>query len=187
MLALQRRLIALAYDPGRQDGAFGYDLQHAVMTFQKVERLPVTGRWTKVERSRAGRPTAWRLRYPGTGRAVEISITRQVLVLSQAGKVVRIVDVSSGNDKPYTYEGTSEVARTPRGRFAIERSIDGVRVSPLGELYRPAYFFQGWAVHGSGSVPSYPASHGCVRVTNPTMDRLFALLVKGTPVAVYDE
>ena len=187
VLALQHRLAVLHYEPGRIDGAFGYDVTHAVMAFQKVERLPITGRWTRLERARSGRPTAWRLRYVAPGRAVEIDITRQVLVLSEAGRVVKIIDVSTGSGKPYTSEGHNYVANTPRGRFSITRKIDGIRVSVLGELYRPSYFVGGYAIHGSPSVPGYPASHGCVRVTNPNADRLFPLLVKGTPVALYDE
>ena len=187
VLALQQRLKALHYEPGAVNGSFGYDLTHAVMAFQKVERLPVTGVWTRAERVRAGHPTAWSLRFPKPGRAVEVDITRQVLVLSEAGKVARIIDVSTGTEKPYTYKGESDVAHTPRGAFSVYYKIDGIRVSKLGELYKPSYFYKGWAIHGSGSVPSYPASHGCVRITNPNADRLFPLLVKGTPVTLYDE
>ena len=40
----------------------------------------------------------------------------------------------------------------------------------LGEIYRPKYFKGGIAVHGSSSIPNYPASHGCVRVSVPAMD-----------------
>jgi N-acetylmuramoyl-L-alanine amidase len=186
VLALKRQLAALHYVPGALDRSFGYDLTHAVMAFQKVELLPVTGRWTRTERVRVGRPHAWAVRHPAAGRAVEIDITRQVLVLSEAGRARMIVDVSTGTERPYTYKGERDVAHTPRGRFSILRKIDGIRVSKLGELYRPSYFYQGWAIHGSGSVPNYPASHGCVRITNPNADRLFPLLVKGTPVTLYD-
>ena len=31
-------------------------------------------------------------------------------------------------------------------------------------MYRPNYFYGGYAVHGMTSVPAYPASHGCVRM-----------------------
>ena len=41
------------------------------------------------------------------------------------------------------------------------------------------------AVHGSWSVPAYPASHGCVRVTIAVMDRLYNGLPVGLPVKVY--
>jgi N-acetylmuramoyl-L-alanine amidase len=187
VLALKRQLAGLHYDVGSFTPSFGYDLTHAVITFQKVERLPRTGRWTKLERTRATHATAWRVRSPFSGLAVEIDITRQVLVLSRGGVVQKIVDVSSGSEKPYVQEGAHNIAHTPRGHFAIGRRIDGLHISPLGELYRPAFFFEGYAIHGNGSVPSYPASHGCVRVTNPNMDRLFPILVPGVPVTVFDE
>jgi lipoprotein-anchoring transpeptidase ErfK/SrfK len=48
--------------------------------------------------------------------------------------------------------------------------VDGWDKSPLGRLYRPKYFNGGIAVHGYLSVPPYPASHGCVRVSVPAMD-----------------
>jgi len=44
----------------------------------------------------------------------------------------------------------------------------------LGVLYRPRFFVGGVAVHGAPSVPNYPASHGCVRVTNQAMDMIWA-------------
>jgi len=187
VLALQRKLASLRYDPGPLDGTYGYSTHHAVMAFQKVERLAVTGYWRTAERTRVTNPRGWRLRYPRSGRAVEISITRQVLVLSQDGVVRRIIDVSTGNGEVYYQEGVRNVARTPRGRFSITRKIDGIRISKLGALYKPSYFYQGYAIHGSASVPAYPASHGCVRITNPNADRIFSLLTVGTPVALYDE
>ena len=187
VLALQSRLAGLHYDVGAADGMFGYDLTHAVMAFQKVERLPVTGQWTRAERVRAGHPTAWALRRTSTGTAVEIDLTRQVLVLSRAGAVQRIVDVSTGNEHVYYQDGERNIAHTPRGQFAVTWRYDGTRTSKLGLLYRPAYWFEGYAIHGSASVPASPASHGCIRVTNPVMDRLFPILVAGVPVSLYDE
>ena len=62
---------------------------------------------------------------------------------------------------------------TPVGRFAIGRKINGYDTSPLGVLYKPMYFYGGYAIHGNPSVPPYPASHGCVRVPNFVIDRLF--------------
>ena len=54
--------------------------------------------------------------------------------------------------------------------------------------YRPRYFHSdGIAVHGYDSVPSYPASHGCVRVTEPAMDFIWAekLMPVGSEVWVH--
>jgi len=36
-----------------------------------------------------------------------------------------------------------------------------------------------------GNVPGYPASHGCIRVVRPAMERLYPLCRVGTPVAVH--
>lgn len=47
------------------------------------------------------------------------------------------------------------------------------------------YFCEGFA-HGSHSVPDYPASHGCVRVTLADVDPLFDRIAIGTPVFVRD-
>jgi lipoprotein-anchoring transpeptidase ErfK/SrfK len=52
-------------------------------------------------------------------------------------------------------------------------------------MYRPNYFYGGYAVHGMTSAPACPASHGCVRMTVPTMDRMWSSLWVGMPVAIY--
>jgi lipoprotein-anchoring transpeptidase ErfK/SrfK len=132
-------------------------------------------------------PRGIRMRYRDSRLTAEVDITRQVLVLGRNGVIQKIVDVSTGSEQYYYQDGVRYRAHTPRGVFRVYRKIDGIRISKLGELYRPSYFYQGWAVHGSGSVPTYPASHGCVRITNPVADRLFSLLAIGTRVAVYDE
>ncbi|MCA1822818.1 MAG: peptidoglycan-binding protein [Frankia sp.] len=185
VLALQRRLAELHYDPGAANGYFGYDTLHAVYAFQKQNALPRTGVVTPGVRARLSQPTAALLAHPVAGTSVEVDLTKQVLYFAQDGVVRRILDVSTGSGQLYTVDGITSRAITPEGAFRIERKIDGVRVSRLGELYRPAYFFQGYAIHGNGSVPVYPASHGCIRITNPAMNRLFALLTIGARVWVY--
>ena len=41
---LQRMLLALGYDPGRTDGYFGVETERAVAAFQRIHKLPATGR-----------------------------------------------------------------------------------------------------------------------------------------------
>jgi len=187
VLVVEKRLAALRYDVGRVDGYFDNDLRHAVLAFQKVERLSRTGSWTTAERTRVLRPFGFVPRFRTSVLSVEIDITRQVLVLSRHGVVLHVVDVSTGSGQVYYQEGVRQVARTPRGAFRVYKKIDGIRISPLGELYKPSYFYEGYAIHGNSSVPAYPASHGCVRITNDEANRLFSTLVTGTRVYVYDE
>ena len=76
---------------------------------------------------------------------------------------------------------------TPVGQFAVYRKVDGFDPSPLGTLYLPSYFTGGYAIHGNPSVPPYPASHGCARVSNDAIDYLWATgsLPIGLEVWVY--
>jgi hypothetical protein len=186
VLSLERRLAAQRADVGRVDGVFDYDLEHAVLAFQKSQGIARTSVYDSATRLRLGAPVAVRLRYPSPGRAIEIDLRKQVLYLSEGGVLRRILDVSTGSGRLYDQDGVTHRATTPLGRFSILRKInDPNHRSPLGILYRPAFFYQGWAIHGSSSVPAFPASHGCVRITDPAMDRLYDLLTIGTPVAVY--
>ncbi len=52
---------------------------------------------------------------------------------------------------------------------------------PAAVLHR-----DGIAVHGYGSVPAYPASHGCARVSLPAMDMIWRerLMPSGATVLV---
>ena len=97
------------------------------------------------------------------------------------------LNVSTGNGETYTVPGGGkDVAYTPVGTFSVERKVAGDERAPLGTLHNPMYFYRGWAIHGSPSVPAYPASHGCVRISNADADWLFPLVPIGTPVVLYD-
>ena len=101
------------------------------------------------------------------------------------GKIAEILDASSASGQHYTVDGDVRLAVTPLGSFQIQRKIDAWRKSKLGLLYRPAYFTGGYALHGAYSVPPFPASHGCIRITITAMDRWFNKLPVGTPMLVY--
>jgi peptidoglycan hydrolase-like protein with peptidoglycan-binding domain len=183
--ALQQRLVDLGYWMGEPDGTYGQLTRQAVMAFQKVEGLGrdgVAGPVTQERLAVAGRPT------PRGSDGLEIDLERQVLFVVQAGQVQWAINTSTGNGEAYTSSSGGEaVAATPPGQFRVQREIDGVREAPLGTLYRPKYFNGGLAVHGSGSIPANPASHGCARVTNSAMDMLWSSGAAsiGTSVWVY--
>lgn len=182
---LQRRLDGLGYTIDHLDGEFGSATLHAVLAFQKVQALARDGV--------VGPATARALRHAvapspvstSDGFHVEVDLARQVLLFVTDGEVSDVFDVSTGSGRPYVSNGETAIAHTPTGSFHIERKIDGWRESDLGLLYRPAYFVGGYAIHGSSSVPPYPASHGCVRVTNDVMDMIYDTLAIGTPVLVH--
>ena len=76
-------------------------------------------------------------------------------------------------------------ADTPVGTFTIQRRISGLREGDLGAMYDPMYFHEGWAIHGSNSVPGYPASHGCVRLPRADALWLASQVPNGTQVVVH--
>lgn len=176
VLALQRRLDELGYWLGEPDGVFGETTFHAVVALQKVAGLVPDGVVGPVTSAALAEGTTPAPR-SSSGRIVEIDLATQVLVIVDDGSVLEVFDTSTGR-----VPGT-----TPLGHWTVTREIDGLRRSPLGLLYRPKYFEGGVAVHGYTSVPAYPASHGCVRVTYPAMDAIWArdLMPIGTPVWVY--
>jgi peptidoglycan hydrolase-like protein with peptidoglycan-binding domain len=186
VLALQQRLVELGYWLGSADGNYGQLTRQAVMAFQKAEGLGrdgVAGPVTQGRLAGAGRQGS---RAGGTG--LEIDLERQILMVVQGGQVQWVINTSTGNNETYTSStGGSAQAVTPPGNYTINREIDGVREAPLGTLYRPKYFNGGIAIHGSGSIPAHPASHGCARVTNSAMDMLWSsgVAAMGTPVTVY--
>jgi peptidoglycan hydrolase-like protein with peptidoglycan-binding domain len=179
---LQARLDALGYWVP-VDGNFGALTTQALYALQKSAGIPRTGNYDgPTQRALA----AGVLPTPRSteGYVAEIDKTRQVLMLVSNGRVVKVFNTSTGNERPY---GAGNIAHTPEGAFTIYRQINGTRVSDLGTLFRPKYFTGGYAIHGSPSIPPYPASHGCARVSNGAINFLWdsGMLPLGTPLLVY--
>jgi peptidoglycan hydrolase-like protein with peptidoglycan-binding domain len=187
VLGVQQRLTALGYRPGPVDGHYGAQLASAVMAFQKHEGLARDGQVGPGVRSRLAAPTG---AGPVSGQPVpriEVDLARQIaFVVTGAGTT--ILNVSSGSDAIYTDPRSHQQvqASTPTGVYRVQRRLDYPEVAPLGTLYRPLYFYGGWAVHGAEAVPAYPASHGCVRVSDADQDWLFPQVSVGTTVVLYD-
>ena len=183
--ALQHRLGELGYQVQAADGQFGGETLHSVVAFQKVNRLGRDGVVGPITRKALEHPRTPRPRSTKAGFHVEADLTLQVVYMVKDGKIQEILDASSASGQTYTVDGDVRLAVTPQGSFVIQRKIDAWRKSKLGLLYRPAYFTGGYALHGAYSVPPFPASHGCIRITTTAMDRWFAKLPVGTPFLVY--
>jgi peptidoglycan hydrolase-like protein with peptidoglycan-binding domain len=184
--ALQTRLVALHYDPGPLDAQYGTALASAVMAFQKVAGMPRTGRATPdVLAAAAGATDPGPMLADGGPTRVEIDLKRQVLLYWRDGALLRVLPVSTGSGKHYCEDGNCGVAVTPGGSFRIQRRIRGQHKSPLGLLYDPLFFVGGYAIHGSPSVPGYPASHGCVRIPMHVSGWFYDNVANGTPVYVF--
>jgi lipoprotein-anchoring transpeptidase ErfK/SrfK len=183
----EQRLANLGYWLTKPDGVVDASTRHAVTAFQKVEGRKRTGTLSRADYRALTTAVAPQPQRRAGERHIEVDLTRQVLFLfGSDGAPEKIVPVSSGNEERYFQEGKWQVAHTVRGEFRVVRKINGVRKAPLGSLYYPMYFYEGWAIHGSNSVPARPASHGCIRVPRGADIMLFRTVPTGTPVIVYD-
>jgi hypothetical protein len=173
---LQLRLAALGYlDPSDVTGSADYLTEQALLAFQGWEDLDRTGTvtgQTQVALFRASKlePAAHRL-----GKRIEIYRDLGVLLMVEDGEVVRVVHASTGAP------GWS----TPEGDFRIYAKVLYSWSVPF-QVWMPyaAYFRGGIATHQSPDVPSYSASHGCVRLPEGEAERVYRFAEVGTPVAV---
>lgn len=166
------------------DAKFGRRTRHAVFAFQKHHVLPTTGSFTSEMWDLLEEPITLPAR-PERNR-VEVDLGKQVLYLVDEGRVELVLPVSSASGGTYRHSsGSLTRAATPEGKFEFERRVRGWRRSYLGSLYNPYYFRGGYAIHGSSSVPNYPASHGCIRLTMWDMDLVKTKIDLGLTIYVY--
>ncbi len=185
---LQRHLAELGVFRGEVDGEFGREVAAAVVAVHKLADIERTDVWAVEDWDIELDHGAILARHPEEPDRIEVDIHRQVLFVIREAKIAAIIPVSSGNGEVYWSKNSGYVrARTPRGDFRIFKHVDGWRKNYLGSLYKPWYFTPYYAVHGSSSVPAYPASHGCVRVPNWEANHLDGLLQLGMPIHIWDE
>jgi hypothetical protein len=172
---VELRLAALGYlDRSDVGAADDYLTDQALLAFQGWEDLDRTGTvtgQTQLALFGAARPR------PGAhrpGRHVEIHRDLGVLLMVEDGDVVRAVHTSTGAG-----------GVTPVGDFKVYAKVLYSWSVPF-QVWMPyaAYFRGGIATHQSPDVPSYPASHGCVRLPEGEAERVYRFVDVGTPVAV---
>jgi Putative peptidoglycan binding domain/L,D-transpeptidase catalytic domain len=195
---IQQRLLDLGFWLSGADGDYGLTTYQAVMAFQKYMQLPATG---EVDEATAAALSYYNERARGwadAGTLVEVDKTRQLLFVVVDGRTLWVFNTSTGDGEPYAESDQNtpggmlieDVAITPDGVHELYREkAEGWWNGDLGRMYRPKYVVGGVAVHGSNSVPNYPASHGCIRVTVQAMDFIWdsGIMPLGMPVWVHQK
>jgi hypothetical protein len=158
------------------NGVFDEATGRAVIAYRKMTglaRVPSTN-LTVFEKLQHG-AGKFHVRYPHDGRHVEGDLTRQVLAeIEPGGRVHALYTMSSG--KPST--------PTVIGRFRVYSKTPGTNSEGMVDSN---YFIRGYAIHGYAEVPTYAASHGCLRVPIPNASAIYSWVRYGTPVDVYNE
>ena len=168
---LEWRLRNLAYRLPGVNKAYDARTSDAIRAFNKVQGRARVGSvsestWRALASPRRPKPRSKFPRYH-----IEVDQTKQVLYRVRRGRIITIVHVSTGAG-----------GATRDGRFTFFRRVDGY--SP-NKLYYPVYFDGLRAIHGWPSVPTYPASHGCVRVPMWTAKWLSRKVDLGNKIFIY--
>jgi hypothetical protein len=157
-------------------GVFDEGTGRALIAFRKLTglaRVPDAGAqvWSRLQHGGG----AFHVRYPRDGRHVEADLTRQVLAeIEPGGRVRTIYTMSSG--KPST--------PTVIGHFQVYSKTPGFNSEGM---FESNFFIRGYAIHGYAEVPTYAASHGCLRVPIPDAPAIYSWVKIGTAVDVYNE
>ncbi|MCW2920414.1 MAG: ErfK/YbiS/YcfS/YnhG family protein [Thermoleophilia bacterium] len=125
--------------------------------------------WKRLTRS------AIAVRDRSAGLHIEIDKGRQILMQVRNGKPVMVVHVSSG-----------ATGNTPAGRWKVQWKGDWVPSLYGSLLYKSMAITGAYAIHGYPSVPTSPASHGCVRVPMWIAATLYRRSPVGTPIFIYE-
>lgn len=157
-------------------GVFDEATGRALVAYRKMtglSRVPYAGRQVfKLLLRGAG---TFKVRYPHDGRHIEGDLTKQILAeIEPGGRVRRLYTMSSG--KPST--------PTVIGRFTVYNKEPGTNSHGMVDS---SYFIRGYAIHGYAEVPTYAASHGCLRVPIPDAPAIYSWVQYGMPVDVYNE
>jgi hypothetical protein len=138
---------------------YGSHTERAVMAFRKVNGMERTfNADPSIFKMLAEGKGAFNPQYGGSGKHVEVDISRQVMALVKDGEPEYVFHVSTG------------AAATPSDQGGYTFYLKDPGYNSLG-MYYSVYYNRGEATHGYHSVPPYPASHGCIR--NPIPDSIF--------------
>jgi hypothetical protein len=171
-LLFNRLLAEAGYHMGDVSDHIDESTGLAVLAMRKVNDLPRTGDYdpslfTMLLRGRG----AFEPVHDQEGHYVEVDLSRQVMALIEDGKPTDVFHVSTG------------AFGTPTGTYSFYEKSPGYNQKGM---YYSVYYSGNYATHGYYTVPTYPASHGCVR--NPEVYSVFIYnwISLGDPIYVYE-
>jgi L,D-transpeptidase catalytic domain len=169
---LETRLVDLHYRlVGTRGGRYDFRTADAVVAFHKVQRMERSDAVSEATWRRLADPIRPHARRDWQGFHFEVDQTKQVLYTVEDGDVTNVLHVSTGAG-----------GLTRDGSFRVWAKTAGF--SP-NHLYYPSYFDGYRALHGWTEIPTYAASHGCVRIPYWNAQWVYGLADYGTPVVIY--
>ena len=170
--ALQRRLKDLGYLTP-VNGHYGGSTARAVLAFRKVNgfaRITSAGRTVFRRLARGG--GGFKVRYPKAGKHAEFDWSRQVLVLARGARPQIVLHTSSGSVRDA--DRVRQVPLLPQAP-RLQRQGHVLLVLLRRRLRDPRL----------RPVPTFPASHGCLRIPIPSAKRVYGWVSLGDPIYTY--
>ncbi len=200
----QRILSKFGIPTGPVDGVWGPQVAQGLCTFRQMAGLAVSrGVPTDTDLAKLRQyneryarlsaiPAATR---NGHSTYLLAQETCQTMLYAKNGTYAKVFRISTGRAGYATPNGDYWLGRTYPGWSCSTifpgdcyNHTDGENAlipwgtglfSQYGHMYNKRSFKGSYMLHGSSSVPTYPASHGCVRVTVATSDWLYHNLDNG--------
>jgi hypothetical protein len=169
---VEKRLAELHYRVYARDSKFDYHDGDTVLAFHKVQGMSLTSSVDAATWRALAAPKVPEIRGQKKGKHFEVDLTKQVLYYVVDGELEAIMHISSGKPSTPTYPGAFRVWTKQAGT-----NSEG--------MYYSSFFDRNRALHGYPEVPSYAASHGCVRIPFWNALYVYNRAPIGTGVLVY--
>ena len=169
---LEKRLQQLNYKVPKPDHGYDRRTSDNVIAFNKVQGRARVGYVTESTWRALASPKIPKPKFSSPKYHIEVDQTKQVLYRVKDNRVISIVHVSTGKPSTPTYDGNFEFWSKLAG-YSQKR------------LYYPSFFDGQRGVHGWPEVPTYNASHGCVRVPMWQAVWLFNTIEIGDRIRIY--
>ena len=173
---LIRKLRSLNFHVPPPSQSYTTSVRDAVIAFQKVSGLRRTGAMGQTDWKTLAKLKPVQATRKGSPNRIEVDKTRQILIKVRKGKVMGVLHTSTGR-----------TGNTPEGVHKIRWKAPQTStwLGP-GLLYRTLTFWgNSFAIHGWKSVPTSPASSGCVRIPMWAADWLYDRSPVGETVIVH--
>lgn len=187
---------------GAVDGVFGANSARGFCMFRYLSRM--TPSRSNLDSTLLSKMRDYNARYPnlqsipsgtsaGSNTFLVAQKTCQMMVYARSGNYSAVTPISTGKNGLETPNGTWNIGYTQRGwscsSLYPESCITQTQgrftnISNYGNMYNKRSVTGAIKVHGSTSVPTYPASHGCIRVPISFSDWMYDNVNANIPITV---
>ncbi|MGB4800922.1 MAG: L,D-transpeptidase [Candidatus Saccharimonadales bacterium] len=184
----QRIMTKFGIPAGPIDGLSGAKTSRGLCIFRYIAGLSVnrnnldTTTYTYLKKYDSAYSSLSQIRAKSSSEYLVAHETCQAMVYARSGYYQRVMAISTGISGHPTPNGSYSLGYTQKGWSCSTLYPESCRnhtegrfasVSSYGNMYNMRQVTGPIYVHGSTEVPTYPASHGCIRVTVSDSDWMY--------------